>query len=68
MGNVCGMWYVVMGLSECVCDDLMFPGGDQGLLNLFFSDWATKDIKKHLPYLYNVIAQSFYSYLPAFKQ
>jgi len=43
-------------------------GGDQGLLNLFFSDWATKDIKKHLPYLYNVIAQSFYSYLPAFKQ
>lgn len=45
-----------------------FDGGDQGLLNLFFSDWATKDISKHLPFLYNVIAQSFYSYLPAFKQ
>jgi len=43
-------------------------GGDQGLLNLFFNEWSTKDIKKHLPYLYNVIAQSFYSYLPAFKQ
>ena len=48
---------------SCVC-----AGGDQGLLNLFFSDWATKDIQRHLPYLYNVIAQSFYSYLPAFKQ
>lgn len=45
-----------------------FDGGDQGLLNLYFSDWATKDIKKHLPFLFNVIAQTFYSYLPAFKQ
>ncbi|VDP98192.1 unnamed protein product [Trichobilharzia regenti] len=27
-----------------------FDGGDQGLLNLFFSDWATKDIRFHLPF------------------
>jgi glycogenin glucosyltransferase len=45
-----------------------FDGGDQGLLNLYFSDWATKDIKKRLPFLFNVVAQAFYSYLPAFKQ
>ena len=45
-----------------------FDGGDQGLLNLYFNTWATEDIKKHLPYTYNVGFQAFYSYLPAFKQ
>lgn len=45
-----------------------FDGGDQGLLNLFFKSWATEDIKKHLPFTYNVVSQAFYSYLPAFKQ
>ncbi|KOB78165.1 Glycogenin-1, partial [Operophtera brumata] len=30
-----------------------FDGGDQGLLNSFFSDWARGDISKHLPFLYN---------------
>ncbi|KAH8853902.1 Glycogenin-1 isoform 2 [Schistosoma japonicum] len=43
-----------------------FDGGDQGLLNIFFSDWATKDIRLHLPFVYNVISQAFYSYPPAF--
>lgn len=45
-----------------------FDGGDQGLLNLYFSRWATEDIGKHLPFTYNVVSQAFYSYLPAFKQ
>ncbi|XP_046571773.1 glycogenin-1-like isoform X2 [Haliotis rubra] len=45
-----------------------FDGGDQGLLNLYFQDWATKDIAKHLPFIYNVVSQAFYSYLPAFTQ
>ncbi|BHF73715.1 hypothetical protein SprV_0401679700 [Sparganum proliferum] len=45
-----------------------FDGGDQGLLNMFFSDWATKDIRKHLPFLYNCISQAFYSYPPAMKR
>merc|ERR550534_219988 len=45
-----------------------FDGGDQGLLNTFFSDWATKDISKHLPFLYNMVASAYYSYLPAFKK
>lgn len=45
-----------------------FDGGDQGLLNLYFNEWPTKDIKKHLPFIYNVVSQAFYSYLPAFRQ
>jgi glycogenin glucosyltransferase len=45
-----------------------FDGGDQGLLNLYFSEWATKDIKYHLPFVYNVVSQTFYSYMPAYKQ
>jgi len=44
-----------------------FDGGDQGLLNMYFNDWATKDINKHLPFIYNVVSQAFYSYLPAFR-
>ncbi|XP_050554966.1 glycogenin-2-like isoform X8 [Spodoptera frugiperda] len=44
-----------------------FDGGDQGLLNSFFSDWARGDINKHLPFLYNVTSAAFYSYLPALK-
>jgi len=42
-----------------------FDGGDQGLLNMFFKDWAT-DSAKRLPFTYNVVSQAFYSYLPAF--
>lgn len=42
-------------------------GGDQGLLNTFFSGWATTDIRKHLPFIYNLSSISIYSYLPAFK-
>ncbi|XP_073811978.1 glycogenin 1 isoform X5 [Musca autumnalis] len=45
-----------------------FDGGDQGLLNQYFADWATTDITKRLPFLYNVTAYASYCYLPAFKQ
>uniref|UniRef100_A0A3B1K174 glycogenin glucosyltransferase n=1 Tax=Astyanax mexicanus TaxID=7994 RepID=A0A3B1K174_ASTMX len=45
-----------------------FDGGDQGLLNSFFSDWATADISKHLPFIYNLSSIAIYTYLPAFKQ
>ncbi|XP_050424035.1 glycogenin-1 isoform X2 [Adelges cooleyi] len=45
-----------------------FDGGDQGLLNMFFKDWAYKDISKHLSFTYNVVWSSTYSYLPALKQ
>ncbi|CAF1571248.1 unnamed protein product [Rotaria sp. Silwood1] len=42
-----------------------FDGGDQGLLNSFFSNWRTSDISRHLPFVYNVTANTFYSYVPA---
>lgn len=45
-----------------------FDGGDQGLLNSFFSSWPVEDISKHLPFVYNLSASSVYSYLPAFQQ
>merc|ERR1711915_725873 len=45
-----------------------FDGGDQGLLNSYFSDWATKDISRHLPFTYNMASSAYYSYLPAYKQ
>ncbi|XP_055738183.1 glycogenin-1-like isoform X2 [Salvelinus fontinalis] len=45
-----------------------FDGGDQGILNGYFSDWATADISKHLPFIYNLSSIAIYTYLPAFKQ
>ncbi|XP_040292966.1 glycogenin-2-like isoform X3 [Bufo bufo] len=45
-----------------------FDGGDQGLLNSFFGNWATSDISKHLPFIYNLSISSVYTYIPAFKQ
>lgn len=45
-----------------------FDGGDQGLLNDFFSDWSTADIKKHLPFTYNLNANASYFYAPAYKK
>ncbi|XP_058478324.1 glycogenin-2 [Solea solea] len=44
-----------------------FDGGDQGLLNSFFSSWPHTDITKHLPFIYNLSASSIYTYLPAFQ-
>lgn len=54
-------------LMEHAASQGSFDGGDQGLLNTFFSDWATKDISKHLSFLYNMCATATYTYLPAFK-
>uniref|UniRef100_A0AAV2L3X5 glycogenin glucosyltransferase n=1 Tax=Knipowitschia caucasica TaxID=637954 RepID=A0AAV2L3X5_KNICA len=45
-----------------------FDGGDQGILNGYFGDWATADISKHLPFIYNLSSIAIYTYLPAFKQ
>ncbi|CAH1980528.1 unnamed protein product [Acanthoscelides obtectus] len=55
-------------LIQFALDKGSFDGGDQGLLNLYFSDWAHKDIRKHLPFIYNMSSTACYSYLPAFKQ
>ncbi|XP_064456653.1 glycogenin-1-like isoform X2 [Ornithodoros turicata] len=45
-----------------------FDGGDQGLLNLYFKDWATKDINRHLSFIYNMNSNVSYTYLPAYRQ
>uniref|UniRef100_H2ZQR1 glycogenin glucosyltransferase n=1 Tax=Ciona savignyi TaxID=51511 RepID=H2ZQR1_CIOSA len=45
-----------------------FDGGDQGLLNTYFSEWSTSDSSKRLSFLYNMHSTSTYSYSPAFKQ
>uniref|UniRef100_A0A8D8TGB6 glycogenin glucosyltransferase n=1 Tax=Cacopsylla melanoneura TaxID=428564 RepID=A0A8D8TGB6_9HEMI len=45
-----------------------FDGGDQGLLNLYFSNWATADSSKRLSFVYNMCSTSTYTYLPALKQ
>ncbi|XP_038114503.1 proteoglycan 4 isoform X6 [Culex quinquefasciatus] len=55
-------------LMEYAVSHGSFDGGDQGLLNWYFSDWAHKDIAKHLPFVYNTSSVASYSYLPAFKQ
>nr|KAF6398806.1 hypothetical protein HJG59_010220 [Molossus molossus] len=34
---------------------------------MFFSSWATTDLRKHLLFIYNLSSISIYSYLPAFK-
>lgn len=54
-------------LLHVASEEGSFDGGDQGLLNTFFSSWATTDIRKHLPFIYNLSSISVYSYLPAFK-
>lgn len=46
-----------------------FDGGDQGLLNAFFADWATSsDASRRLPFIYNMTTNASYSYAPAYKQ
>ena len=45
-----------------------FDGGDQGLLNDFFSDWSTASTSKILPFGYNVHAAATYAYAPAFNK
>ncbi|XP_075586868.1 glycogenin 1 [Dermatophagoides farinae] len=55
-------------LIEMAARDGSFDGGDQGLLNQYFSDWSTKDIGRHLSFIYNMTLASTYSYLPAYKR
>ncbi|KAF4087784.1 hypothetical protein AMELA_G00074610 [Ameiurus melas] len=55
-------------LLEYCTEHGSFDGGDQGVLNGYFSDWATADIRKHLPFIYNMSSIAIYTYLPAFKQ
>uniref|UniRef100_T1IZS8 glycogenin glucosyltransferase n=1 Tax=Strigamia maritima TaxID=126957 RepID=T1IZS8_STRMM len=56
-----------ISLLEFATQKGSFDGGDQGLLNLYFSDWATKDIAKHLSFIYNMTSSAAYSYSPAYQ-
>ena len=47
---------------------LTLTGGDQGLLNSFFSNWRTADISRHLSFIYNMNSNASYTYAPAFQQ
>jgi len=48
-------------------DNPSFDGGDQGLLNDFFADWA-KSPEKRLPFVYNVTPSTVYTYSPAYRR
>ena len=45
-----------------------FDGGDQGLLNEYFSNWSTLAPVHRIPFIYNVIFSLHYSYRPAFRR
>ncbi|ELK09002.1 Glycogenin-2 [Pteropus alecto] len=55
-------------LLQHATDHGSFDGADQGLLNSFFSSWPTADIRKHLPFTYNLSSSTAYTYSPAFRQ
>ncbi|XP_074595142.1 glycogenin 1 isoform X2 [Brevipalpus obovatus] len=44
-----------------------FDGGDQGLLNTYFTNWGT-DITKHLSFIYNMSSVAVYSYPAAYAK
>ena len=53
-----------------LCDLLLnIPrlGGDQGLLNTHFSEWATADAAHRIPFAYNVTFTASYGYAPALR-
>ncbi|XP_015792270.1 glycogenin-1 isoform X1 [Tetranychus urticae] len=55
-------------LCKLASESGSFDGGDQGLLNTYFSDWATSDISKHLSFVYNMSSVSTYSYPAAYQR
>lgn len=56
------------GLVRMAETEGSFDGGDQGLLNTFFSSWSVSAASHRLPFIYNMAANVTYSYLPAFKK
>ena len=61
------------GLLEIAQSTGSFDGGDQGLLNEFFSNWSTSRTKNNyqiarLPFVYNVTPSLSYAYLPAYNR
>lgn len=55
-------------LLKLASEEGSFDGGDQGLLNTYFSDWSSSDISRHLSFIYNMTLIAAYSYPPAYKR
>ncbi|KAL9546212.1 hypothetical protein MBANPS3_006768 [Mucor bainieri] len=55
---------VYSGLCQLASDKGSFDGGDQGLLNSFFSTWPTSP-EHRLPFTFNTTPTSQYGYAPA---
>ena len=45
-----------------------FDGGDQGLLNAYFSDWSVGPSSRRIPFTYNLTINASYSYAPAYAR
>lgn len=45
-----------------------FDGGDQGLLNDYFSNWSQSPPQHRIPFTYNLTINASYSYAPAFAR
>ncbi|CAB3400128.1 unnamed protein product [Caenorhabditis bovis] len=45
-----------------------YDGGDQGLLNDFFSNWRDLSPAHRLPFIYNMTSGTFYTYAAAYKK
>ncbi|KAF9577528.1 Glycogenin-2, partial [Lunasporangiospora selenospora] len=56
-----------VGLIEMANHHGTFDGGDQGLLNSYFSGWSRGEPSNRLPFVYNTTPSSVYSYAPAFQ-
>lgn len=54
-------------IQKLALDCGSFDGGDQGLLNSYFSDWSVGESSRRLPFVYNMTTNVSYSYAPAYK-
>lgn len=55
-------------LLECALTQGSFDGGDQGLLNTYFSSWYNQGPSHRLPFTYNMSANIIYTYAAAWKR
>lgn len=55
-------------LIECALTQGSFDGGDQGLLNTFFSSWYSQGPSHRLPFTYNMSSNIVYTYAAAWKK
>ncbi|KAF9144766.1 hypothetical protein BGX30_011529 [Mortierella sp. GBA39] len=56
------------GLIQMAGQEGTFDGGDQGLLNSYFSGWSRGEASNRLPFTYNTTPTASYSYAPAYQQ